>query len=212
MLAAILIYENLTPLDAVGPYQALAAAPELDVYLVGPPGGGPVIAEGERLALMPSASMADISAADALIVPGGSGKTALYEDERTLGWIRRLHEHSRITASVCTGALVLGAAGLLEGRRATTHWAYLEELRRYGAEPVAERIVRDDKLITAAGVSAGIELGITLVAELVGEDAARAAELAIEYDPVSPFGTGSPAKAPAGIVELVREREGYPRP
>lgn len=212
MLAAILIYENLTPLDAIGPYQALVAAGEIDVYLVGPPGGGPVIAEGERLALMPSATLADISAADVLIVPGGPGKTALYEDERTLGWIRRLHQHSRITASVCTGALVLGAAGLLEGRRATTHWAYLEQLRGYGAEPVRERIVRDGELITSAGVSAGIELGLVLVGELCGEEAARVAELAIEYDPSPPFGTGSPAKAPERIVELAREREGYPRP
>lgn len=211
MLVAILIYEGFTPLDAVGPYQALAAAPELDVYLVGPTGGGPVIAEGERLALMPSASLADISAADALIVPGGEGRRALAQDERALGWIRRLHGHARLTASVCTGALVLGAAGLLEGRRATTHWAYLEELRRYGAEPVAERIVRDDGFITAAGVSAGIELGLALVGELCGEDAARAAELAIEYDPAPPFGTGSPARAPAHIVELVRSRERGPQ-
>ena len=100
---------------------------------------------------------------------------------------------------------MLGAAGLLEGRRATTHWAYLEDLRRYGAEPVAERIVRDGELITAAGVSAGIELGLVVLGELLGEDAARAAELAIEYDPAPPFGTGSPAAAPARIVERVRE-------
>ena len=206
MLIAILIYEKLTALDAVGPYEALAHIPGAEVIMVAPREGA-VITDTGNLALAAGGTTADIAAADALIVPGGEGNRVLLDDERLLGWIQRVHEHTRVTASVCTGALLLGAAGLLEGRRATTHWAYRDELPKYGATPVAERVVRDGKVVTAAGVSAGIELGLTVAAELFGEDAAKAAELGIEYDPKPPFGTGSPERAPAEIVEAVRELE-----
>jgi transcriptional regulator GlxA family with amidase domain len=207
MLIAILIYEKLTALDAIGPYEALAHIPGADVMLVAA-GEDPVIVDTGKFALVPGGTTADIAAADALIVPGGEGNRPLMEDDRLLGWIRRVHEHTRVTASVCTGALLLGAAGLLEGKRATTHWAYRDDLLpRFGATPVAERVVRDGKVITAAGVSAGIELGLIVAAELFGEDAAKASELGIEYDPSPPFGTGSPERAPEEIVNVVRTLE-----
>ena len=123
----------------------------------------------------------------------------------TLAWIRRIHETTTWTTSVCTGSLILAAAGLLRGLRATTHWAVLDELREFGATPVSERVVEQGKIITAAGVSAGIDMGLRLVARIAGDDVARGIQLGIEYDPAPPFDTGSPQKAPAYIVDLVRQ-------
>jgi transcriptional regulator GlxA family with amidase domain len=137
-------------------------------------------------------------------VPGGPGDAKVRENARVLDWIRTLHGTTTWTTSVCTGALILGAAGLLRGLEATTHWYSLEELRRYGAEPVRERVVEQGKIITAAGVSAGIDMALRLLQRTAGDDAAQAIQLAIEYDPAPPFDSGSPAKAPARIVEMVR--------
>ena len=123
----------------------------------------------------------------------------------TLAWIRRIHETTTWTTSVCTGSLILAAAGLLRGLRATTHWAVLDELREFGATPVSERVVEQGKIITAAGVSAGIDMALRLVARIAGDDVARGIQLGIEYDPAPPFDTGSPQKAPAYIVDLVRQ-------
>jgi len=142
-----------------------------------------------------------------LVVPGGVGNRALLSDEPVLDWIRKADESSQWTTSVCTGSLLLGAAGLLDGKRATSHWAYREALRDYGAEPVAERVVEDGKLITAAGVSAGIDMGLTLAARLTNDDVAKAIQLGIEYDPDPPFDAGSPEKAGEDLVNLVRTFE-----
>ena len=139
-------------------------------------------------------------------MPGGRGNRQLLEDEEVLAWVRRLDEGSAWTTSVCTGSLVLGAAGLLQGRRATGHWLYLEKLRDYGAEPVRERWVEDGKLLTAAGVSAGIDMALHLVGREAGPEAAQAVQLGIEYDPQPPFDAGSPEKAPAEIVARLSGR------
>ncbi len=141
---------------------------------------------------------------DILLIPGGEGNRPLLHDEHVLDWVRHVHDNSTWTTSVCTGSLVLGAAGVLEGKRATSHWAYREELREYGAEPVAERVVEDGKVMTAAGVSAGIDMALTLAARLTHDDVARAIQLGIEYDPDPPFDAGSPEKAGEDLVELVR--------
>ncbi len=132
-------------------------------------------------------------------MPGGPGQAALMEDGPVHEWLRAAHETSTWTASVCTGSLILAAAGLLEGRRATSHWLALEELGRLGAEPTAERVVFDGKLVTAAGVSAGIDMALALAARIAGEQVAQAIQLGIEYDPQPPFDAGSPQKAPAAV-------------
>jgi len=145
--------------------------------------------------------------ADVVLVPGGEGNRALLSDEETLNWLRHADGGTRWTTSVCTGSLVLGAAGLLTGRKATGHWLYLEPLREYGADPVGGRYVEDGKYMTAAGVSAGIDMALHLVGKEVGPEFAQAIQLAIEYDPQPPFDAGSPEKAPASVVELVRAYE-----
>ena len=139
-----------------------------------------------------------------IVVPGGWGTRALMEDERVLGWLRAAHQTSTWTTSVCTGSLLLAAAGILDGLEATTHWMSLEVLSRYGATPVSRRVVEQGKVITAAGVSSGIDMALTLAARIAGEDVAQAIQLGIEYDPQPPFDSGSVEKAPAAIVELVR--------
>ena len=131
------------------------------------------------------------------------------DDERVLGWIRRVHEKTRWTTSVCTGSLVLAGAGLLKGLRATTHWLAMDVLRELGAEPTLERVVRQGKIITAAGVSSGIDMALRLVALERGDEMAQAIQLAIEYDPPPPFDAGSPAKAPAAVVERLRSRSRF---
>jgi transcriptional regulator GlxA family with amidase domain len=145
-----------------------------------------------------------VDAADILLVPGGPGDQSVTADAATLEWIRRLHERTTWTTSVCTGALILGAAGILQGLRATTHWASLDELRRYGAEPVKARTVESGKVVTAAGVSAGIDLALRLAARVAGDDFARAVQLGIEYDPEPPFDAGSPEKVPKELVDTLR--------
>jgi transcriptional regulator GlxA family with amidase domain len=139
-----------------------------------------------------------------LVVPGGFGTRPLMKDERMLDWIRHAHEHTQWTTSVCTGSLLLGAAGLLEGLRATSHWLELETLRAYGAEPTGERVVEQGKVITAAGVSAGIDMALLLAARIAGEDTAKAIQLGIEYDPQPPFDCGSVEKADPRLVETIR--------
>jgi transcriptional regulator GlxA family with amidase domain len=156
------------------------------------------------LGLSADASLADIPSPDVVLVPGGRGNRPLMSDDEVLDWLREADRSTTWTTSVCTGALVLGAAGLLEGRRATTHWAYLERLADLGAEPVAERVVVDGKVMTAAGVSAGIDMALTLAARIAGEEVAKAIQLGIEYDPAPPFDSGSPAKAAPELVELLR--------
>ena len=141
---------------------------------------------------------------EVVVVPGGFGTRALLDDERILSWLRRAHESSRFTTSVCTGSLLLGAAGILDGLEATTHWLELETLERFGARPTSKRVVEQGKVITAAGVSSGIDMALTLAAHLAGDEVAEAIQLAIEYDPQPPFDSGSTQKARPETVELVR--------
>jgi transcriptional regulator GlxA family with amidase domain len=203
MRIAILIFEKITALDAIGPYEVFAAVPGWEVGFVGPE-AGPLRSDNGALGLVADRGIDEVAEADAVLVPGGAGNRPLLRDERVLDWVRRMDEGTRYTTSVCTGALVLGAAGLLGGKRATTHWLFREQLREFGAEPVTQRVVEDGKVITAAGVSSGIDMALHLVRREAGPEVAQAVQLAIEYDPEPPFDAGSPEKAPPEIVELVR--------
>ncbi len=205
MQIAILIYDRLTALDAVGPYEVLSRLPEAEVTFVAQE-PGPKRTDTGRLALMADAPLTEYSHPDVVLVPGGPGQAALMEDGPVHEWLRVAHETSTWTTSVCTGSLILAAAGLLKARRATSHWTALEELGRLGAEPTPERVVFDGKLVTAAGVSAGIDMALALAAKIAGEQVAQAIQLGIEYDPQPPFDAGSPRKAPTAIVEAVRAR------
>jgi transcriptional regulator GlxA family with amidase domain len=199
---AILIFDKLTALDAIGPYEVLRSVPGWEVKFVGPE-KGPVRTDSGALGLNADFGLDEVSEADIVLIPGGEGNRPLLQDDAVLSWLRRIDEGTKWTTSVCTGSLVLGAAGLLEGKRATSHWAFLEQLRDFGADPVGGRYVRDGKVVTAAGVSAGIDMALYLVGQEVGPEVAQAVQLGIEYDPQPPFDAGSPSKAPEAIVELV---------
>jgi transcriptional regulator GlxA family with amidase domain len=146
---------------------------------------------------------------EVVVVPGGPGQVEAMADESTLAWLRQVHETTRWTTSVCTGSLILARAGLLEGVRATSHWQALGALRALGADAVAERVVFEGRIVTAAGVSAGIDMALSLAARLAGDEVAQAIQLSIEYDPRPPFDAGSPATAPAAVVELLRSRSRF---
>ena len=206
MQIAIPVFDRLTALDAIGPYEVLSRLPGAEVAFVGEQ-AGPVRTDTRMLGLSADASYADVPSPDVLVFPGGFGTRALMHDEPTLEWVRSVHEQSRYTTSVCTGSLVLGAAGLLEGLDATTHWISRPILAELGARPVEERVVEQGKIITAAGVSSGIDMALTLAAKLAGPEVAQAIQLGIEYDPQPPFDAGSPQKASADIVEIVRAVE-----
>jgi transcriptional regulator GlxA family with amidase domain len=207
MQIAILIFEKLTALDAIGPYEVLRSVPGWEVRFVGPE-KGPVRTDCGALGLSADYSLDEVEEADIVLVPGGKGNRPLLTDDGVLSWLRRVDASSTWTASVCTGALVLGAAGLLEGKRATTYWPFLEQLREYGAEPAGGRYVEDGKTITAAGVSAGIDMALHLVGQEAGPEVAQAVQLGIEYDPQPPFDAGSPEKAPRPMVELIETAAG----
>jgi transcriptional regulator GlxA family with amidase domain len=210
MQIAILIFDELTALDAIGPYEVLSRLPGAEVRFVAAEPGLKRTDNG-MLALLADDAVADVPHPEVIVVPGGVGMAAVAADPRVLDWLRATHATSTWTTSVCTGALVLGAAGLLDGLRATTHFLRLDALRDFGAQPTGERVVREGKVITAAGVSAGIDMALTLAAEIAGEDVAKAIQLVIEYDPQPPFDAGSAAKAGPGVVALleagVRARE-----
>ena len=203
MEIALLLYDGLAPLDAIGPYEVMRNVPGWQVRTVAKR-AGEVRDEAGSLGLVADSSLADVTAPDLVLVPGGAGSRPLLKDEELLEWLRRVDRSTRWTTSVCTGSLLLGAAGLLEGKRATTNWVVLDALRKFGAEPVGGRFVEDGKLVTAAGVTAGIDMALHLVAREAGPEVAQAVQLGIEYDPDPPFDAGSPEKAPAEIVELVR--------
>jgi transcriptional regulator GlxA family with amidase domain len=207
MQIAILIFEKLTALDAIGPYEVLRSVPGWEVKFVGPEKGS-VRTDCGALGLSVDYALDEVSAADIVLVPGGKGNRPLLEDEAVLSWLREIDAQSKWTTSVCTGALVLGAAGLLEGKQATTYWPFLEQLGEYGADPVGGRFVEDGKTITAAGVSAGIDMAFHLVGREAGPEVAQAVQLGIEYDPQPPFDSGSPDKAPAPLVELIESVAG----
>jgi transcriptional regulator GlxA family with amidase domain len=202
MSIAILLYSGMTALDAIGPYEVLNSAPGLDIRFVWKR-SGPVVTDHGGLTLGATHTLAEVERPEVVLVPGSSANTAsAMRDPVLLEWLRAAHEHTRFTTSVCSGALVLAAAGILKGHPATTHWAVMGSLAKYGAEPRPnERVVRSGKIITAAGVSAGIDIGLTLLAELAGPQAAKAAQLAIEYDPQPPFDAGHVSKADAATRE-----------
>jgi transcriptional regulator GlxA family with amidase domain len=208
VLIAILIFDGLTALDAIGPYEVLSRVPGAELRFVAKR-AGPKRTDTGALGVEADVALGDLAAPEVVLVPGGAGSRPLMQDSEVLEWLRSAHRSSTWTTSVCTGALVLGAAGILDGKRATTHWAFLDHLSELGAEPRAERVVEDGKVITAAGVSAGIDMALTLASRLAGDQVAQAIQLGIEYDPAPPFDTGSPAKAPPELVELIRglERE-----
>ena len=206
MRIAILIFDRLTALDAIGPYEVLSRLPGAELTFVATEPGEKRTDTG-RLGLSADAVIEELTDPEVVLVPGGEGNRPLLTDEVVLDWLRTAHETTKWTTSVCTGSLVLAAAGILDGKRATSHWAYREELRQGGAEPVAERVVVDGKIVTAAGVSAGIDMALTLAALEAGEDFAKAVQLGIEYDPDPPFDAGSPEKAGPELVELVRGLE-----
>lgn len=202
MQVAILVFEKLTALDAIGPYEVLRSVPGWEVRFVGPR-KGTVRTDSGALGLSADYALEEVTEPDIVLVPGGEGNRPLLKDETVLGWLREVNESTKWTASVCTGSLVLAAAGLLDGRRATSHWLYLEQLRELGADPVGGRFVEDGKFVTAAGVSAGIDMALHLVSREVGPEVAQAIQLGIEYDPQPPFDAGSPSKAPTQIVDAV---------
>lgn len=198
----MLLFDKLAPLDAVGPFEVMRNVPGWKVRMVAKE-KGEVRDEGGSLGLIADCTLDEVSEPDIVLVPGGVGNRPLLEDETVLQWLRDVDRTTKWTTSVCTGSLVLGAAGLLRGKRATSNWLWLDALRDYGADPVGGRWVEDGKVLTAAGVTAGIDMALHLVAQEVGPEIAQAVQLGIEYDPDPPFDSGSPEKAPAEIVELV---------
>ena len=203
MQIAIPLYDRFTALDAVGPYDVLGRLPGADLAFVAVE-PGPVRTEQRTLALIADKALSEVPRPDIVMVPGGFGTRDLFDDEAILGWLREAHEHSKWTTSVCTGSLLLAAAGILDGVEAATHWLARDELAALGAIPVPERVVQRGKIVTAAGVSSGIDMALHLVALEAGEMAAQAIQLGIEYDPQPPFDAGSPEKAPAEVVEFMR--------
>lgn len=210
MEIAILLYDKLTALDAIGPYEVLRSVPGWEVKFVGK-ARGEVRTDSGFLGLSADHELGEVPSPGIVVVPGGpgsrvasrSGGPPTMEDEEVLAWLREADRSTAWTTSVCTGSLILGAAGLLEGKRATSNWHYLERLPEFGADPVGGRFVEDGRTITAAGVTAGIDMALHLVSREASAKLAQAIQLGLEYDPEPPFDTGSPDKAPPEIVELV---------
>jgi cyclohexyl-isocyanide hydratase len=200
----ILLFPDVTQLDATGPAQFLARLPGAKLHMIWK-AMDPVPTDA-GFSIVPTATFADCPELDVICVPGGFGQVALMTDAETLDFLRRQAATARYVTSVCTGSLVLGAAGLLKGYRSACHWAWRELLSDFGAIPVAERVVRDRNRISGGGVTAGIDFGLTLAAELAGEEAAKSLQLGFEYDPQPPFDSGSPEKADPALVRRLREQ------
>ena len=205
MQIAIFAYDHMTALDAVGPYEVLSRLPGAETIVVGEQ-RGPVRCDTESLALVADATLDDVTTPDVLVIPGWSGskQEALLRPGPVQDWLRAVDRHTTWTTSAGAGAIILAAAGLLTGRRATTYWLAVDWLAELGAVPAGERVVRDGKYITAAGVSAGIDMGLTLAATIADDQTAKAIQLLLEYDPQPPFDCGSMEKAPAEIVTPMR--------
>jgi cyclohexyl-isocyanide hydratase len=199
-----LLFPQVQQLDLTGPYDVLASLPDVQVHLAWKD-LAPVTAS-TGLVLQPTTTFDECPALDVICIPGGSGVGTLMEDEVTLSFIKAQAATARYVTSVCTGSLVLGAAGLLKGKRATTHWAYHELLKPLGAIAVQDRVVRDGNLLTGGGITAGIDFALTLAAELFGEDTAQLVQLQLEYAPAPPFASGSPDTAPTAVLEDARLR------
>ena len=200
----ILVFPGVQQLDLTGPYEVFASLPDTRVHLIWKEVAPIISATG--LVLSPTMTFGECPELDVICVPGGGGVNALLEDAETLAFIRAQARQARYVTSVCTGSLVLGAAGLLKGRKATTHWFSHDFLARFGAIPVHGRVVRDGNLITAGGVTAGIDFGLTVVAELAGRPYAEAIQLGLEYAPEPPFSAGTPEEAPSDVLSAVKEQ------
>ena len=203
MQVAYLLYDRFTALDITGPHDVLNSVPGNESIFVAED-AGPIRNESDTLSMVADASLDEVTNPDIVVVPGGFGNRMLLEHEPLHEWIRGVHETSTWTTSVCTGSLLLAAAGLLDGAPATTHWLARDVLAELGAKPVPDRIVEHGKIVTAAGVSSGIDMALHLVTEINGPEVAQAVQLGIEYDPQPPHDAGAPEKAPPEIVELVR--------
>lgn len=204
MQIGFVIFPNLTQLDFTGPLQVLARLPGASTHVAAKT--LEPVASDSVLKLMPTTTFAGCPALDLICVPGGFGVDQAMEDEETVDFVRRQGARAKYVTSVCTGAFILGVAGLLQGKRATTHWAYHHLLPRVGAIPVKERVVRDGNRFTGGGVTAGIDFALTLMAEIAGLDIAQAVQLALEYDPQPPFNSGSPRVAQRAVKEAADQR------
>jgi transcriptional regulator GlxA family with amidase domain len=201
MQIAIALFPKVSILDAIGPFGVFSSAPDAEVVVCAARKGR-LAAAGGRLHVDIDHTFDDFPNPDVLLVPGGNVcRDMARQGDPIVDWIRSAHEHTTYTTAVCTGTVLLGAAGLLQGLRATTHWVAYDELRRYGAEPTEQRVVFQGKIVTGAGVSAGIDLALEVVAKLSGPEIAQSTQLLIEYDPQPPFDTGSPSKAPQAIKD-----------
>jgi putative intracellular protease/amidase len=208
MNIAILLFDRFTALDAVGPYEVLSRLPSARVVFTAEQ-AGPVTADSGVLRLIAGATLAQLPQPDIVLVPGGPGQADQMADGPLHEWLRSADQASTWTASVCTGSLILAAAGLLRGRHATSHWLALDQLRELGATPVQERVVFAGKYVTAAGVSAGIDMALALAGQIAGPETAQAIQLGIEYDPQPPYDAGAPGKAPAAITAALRGRSRF---
>ncbi len=202
MRIVFLFYDGMTALDAVGPHEILCRLPEAQVFRVAEQAGS--IHTDSGLFLTADYGIGDVSSADVLLIPGAGNANTLRAQPEMLAWVNAIHQSTTWTTSVCTGSLILGAAGLLNGLKATSHWAALDRLSAWGAEPVQARIVESGKIITAAGVSAGIDMALMLAAKIAGQAVAERLQLGIEYDPDPPFNVGSPEKADPTVCEALR--------
>lgn len=202
MEISVVLYDRFTALDCVGPYEILSRMPGARLRFLAKK-AGPVTTDTGMLTVVAEAALKDFPKPDILLVPGGPGDEAALADAEITDWIARAHETTKWTTSVCTGSLILGAVGLLKGLDATTHWASAARLESFGARYTEERVVRQGKIITGAGVSAGIDMGLTLAAAEFGDDLAKVVQLGIEYDPKPPFDCGAPSKASPEIVQML---------
>lgn len=203
MQLAIMLYPGFTALDFIGPYESLRWLPDVDVRFVWHE-QGPVAADSHVLLVGASHSFDETPSPDIILIPGGFATMEHARDEKVLDWVRRAHQTSTWTTSVCSGSVILAAAGVLDGKRATSHWAALPVLKTFGVQPVGDErvVVADDKTVTAAGVSAGIDLGLWLAGRIAGEAKAKAIQLSMEYDPQPPFDSGHMSKASASTKAL----------
>ncbi len=206
MQLAIVLYQGMTTLDAIGPYEVLRFLPDVDLRFVSHE-PGPIMTDSGVLALGATHSFAETPEPDMILLPGSMADTATaMADEELVGWIKKVHPGTTWTLSVCTGALILAAAGVLDGHPATTHWAAQSALGPFGVDARREdRIVRSGKIVTAAGVSAGIDLALWLYGEIVGREEAEIIQLSIEYDPQPPFDAGHPGKASREVFKKARK-------